>query len=88
MKSRRTSREGKVDRNNKTLYNTELSNCQLLSVEQVAQMLGVSRSTIYKYLNMKLLPAIKITSRTMIKLADLKVFLESRNAYEGGYNEI
>lgn len=77
-----------IDNNAETLYNMALSNCQLLSVEQVAKMLGVSRSTIYKYLNTKLLPAIKIASRTMIKLADLKVFLESRNTYEGECNEI
>ena len=77
-----------VDKFMKTCSNTTMLECELLSVEQVGHLLGLSRSTVYSYLNAKMLPAIKIASRTMIKASDLRAFLDSRRSYEGGTNEI
>lgn len=77
-----------IDKCNNICSNMDMSDCELLSVEQVGRLLGLSRSTIYSYLNAKMLPAIKIASRTMVKASDLRLFLKSRKSYEGGTNEI
>lgn len=77
-----------VDKSIRNCSNNTMLDCELLSVEQVGCLLGLSRSTIYSYLNAKILPAIKIASRTMIKASDLRIFLDSRKSYEGGSNEI
>ncbi len=77
-----------VDKTTINCSNNTMLDCELLSVEQVGRLLGLSRSTVYSYLNEKTLPAIKIASRTMVKASDLRVFLDSRRSYGGGTNEI
>lgn len=77
-----------VDKTTINCSNNTMLDCELLSVEQVGRLLGLSRSTVYSYLNEKTLPAIKIASRTMVKASDLRLFLKSRKSYEGGANEI
>lgn len=77
-----------IDQSPKMLYNLDMEKVKLLSVEETAGTLGVSRSAIYNYINSGELKAIKLTRRTMIKMTDLTSFIESREKYVGCINEI
>jgi excisionase family DNA binding protein len=55
----------------------------LLSVEQAAERLGgISRWTVYTWLNQKRIRKTKVGSRVMIAESDLQAFLESCNPKE------
>ncbi len=83
------NRDKNVDCSENICYNNiNMDNVKLLSVEATAGTLGVSRSAIYNFINSGKLKAIKLDSRTMIKLADLTDFIESRERYVGCLNEI
>ena len=83
------NRDKSVDCSENICYNNiNMDNVKLLSVETTAGTLGVSRSAIYNFINSGKLKAIKLDSRTMIKLADLTDFVESRESYVGCLNEI
>ena len=85
-----SSNRGKnVDCSENLCYNNiNMDNVKLLSVENTAGTLGVSRSAIYNFINSGELKAIKLDSRTMIRLSDLTDFIESRERYVGCLNEI
>lgn len=50
----------------------------LLTIEEVAQALKVSRMTIYRYIKAKKLPAYKLEQELRIKEDDLTEFLRQR----------
>ena len=77
-----------IDLKPKILYNLDMENVKLFSVEETAGVLGVSRSAIYNYINGGELKAIKLARRTMVKMTDLMGFIESREKYVGCVNEI
>ena len=54
---------------------------KLLSIDEVAKTLGISRNTVYAHMNSGELNAIKLDNRTMIRMSDLLVFIENRNRY-------
>ena len=71
-----------VDVSSKLYYNNiSMENVKLLSIDEVAEALGVSRNTVYAHMNSGELDAIKLDNRTMIRMSDLLVFIESRNRY-------
>ena len=83
------NRDEGVDCSENLCYNNiNMDNVKLLSVENTAGTLGVSRSAIYNFINSGELKAIKLDSRTMIRLSDLTDFIESRERYVGCLNEI
>ena len=51
---------------------------QLLTIEEVAQALKVSKMTIYRYIKAKKLPAYKLEQELRIKEDDLAEFLKQR----------
>lgn len=78
-----------VDSTENLCYNNiNMDNVKLLSVENTAETLGVSRSAIYNFINSGKLKAIKLNSRTMVKLSDLADFIENQERYVGCLNEI
>ena len=79
---------GRIDYYEKLLYNSDMRDCKLLSVENAAELLSSSRSTIYKYVNSGDLKAIKMGDRTMIKVLDLVNFINTREGYKGCPNEV
>lgn len=84
-----TNRGKNVDCLENLCYNNiNMDNVKLLSVEDTAGTLGMSRSAIYNFINSGELKAIKLDSRTMIRLSDLTDFVESRERYVGALNEI
>lgn len=50
----------------------------LLTIEEVAQALKVSKMTIYRYIKAKKLPAYKLEQELRIKEDDLNEFLKNR----------
>ncbi|MEO8581793.1 MAG: helix-turn-helix domain-containing protein [Patescibacteria group bacterium] len=50
----------------------------LLTIEEVAQALKVSKMTIYRYIKAKRLPAYKLEQELRIKEDDLNEFLKKR----------
>lgn len=68
--------------------NVDMEKVKLLSIEETAGTLGVSRSAIYNFINSGELKAIKLESRTMVRMVDLADFIESRERYVGCLNEI
>ena len=50
----------------------------LLTIEEVAQALKVSKMTIYRYIKAKKLPAYKLEQELRIKEDDLNEFLKQR----------
>lgn len=51
---------------------------KLLTIEEVAQALKVSKMTIYRYIKAKKLPAYKLEQELRIKEDDLAEFLKQR----------
>jgi len=51
---------------------------QLLTIEEVAQTLKVSKMTIYRYIKAEKLPAYKLEQELRIKEDDLNEFLKKR----------
>lgn len=49
----------------------------LLTMEDAANILKVTRSTIYRYINQGMLQPVKMGGRTMFKQKDLEAFIES-----------
>ena len=83
------NRDKSVDCSENICYNNiNMDNVKLLSVETTAGTLGVSRSAIYNFINSGKLKAIKLNSRTMVKLSDLADFIENQERYVGCLNEI
>ena len=52
---------------------------QLLTIEEVAQALKVSKMTIYRYIKAKKLPAYKLEQELRVKEEDLQNFLDKQN---------
>ena len=77
-----------IDINEKRCYDIDMERIRLFSVEEVSRALGVSRSGVYNLINSRELKAIKLESRTMIKMSDLVAFVDSRERYTGCLNEI
>ncbi|MEX0896023.1 MAG: helix-turn-helix domain-containing protein [Patescibacteria group bacterium] len=50
----------------------------LLTIEEVAQALKVSKMTIYRYIKTKKLPAYKLEQELRVKEDDLQNFLDKR----------
>jgi excisionase family DNA binding protein len=50
----------------------------LLSIGEAAEMLGLSRSTLYKYTEQGVLPSVKIGSRVLIDAEELYSWLGER----------
>lgn len=83
------NRGDNVDVSSNLCYNNiSMENVKLFSVEETAGTLGVSRSAIYNFINSGELKAIKLESRTMVRMVDLADFIESRERYVGCLNEI
>lgn len=57
---------------------------RLLSVADVAEVLGLSRFTVYAWASKRRLPAIKVGSRLMFRRPDLEAWLELRSRGPGG----
>lgn len=51
-----------------------------LSPEEVAELLGVSRSTVYREMSRGKLPSTKVGARRLIMLPDLEVYLGKERA--------
>jgi len=68
--------------------NINMDNVKLLSIEDTAGTLGVSKSAVYNFINGGKLEAIKLGSRTMVRMADLLKFVESRSSYLGVENDL
>lgn len=51
---------------------------KLLSIEEVREILNVSRCKVYELLNFKRLPVVKIGQRTLIDSKDLWEFIEKQ----------
>lgn len=83
-----SNRGQEIAKTTKPLYNIDMSDCVLMTVDEVKNVLRVSRSTVYRYLNNLSLPAIRLEGRTMVRASDLKKFVASREAYKGCLNEI
>ncbi len=85
----RSNRGGDIDLSSSLCYNNvDMRKVKLLSVEETAELLRASRSTIYKFINSGELKAIKLDSRTMIKMADLTDFVDTREKYRSCPNEV
>lgn len=56
----------------------EVQTQTLLTIEEVAQALKVSKMTIYRYIKAKKLPAYKLEQELRIKEDDLTEFLKQR----------
>lgn len=82
------NRGSSIDLSANLCYNIDMEKVKLFSVNEAAGTLGVSRSAIYNFINGGELKAIKLDSRTMIRMTDLKAFIESRERYVGCLNEI
>lgn len=83
------NRGGDIDYSSYLCYNNvSMEKVKLFSIEETAGTLGVSRSAIYNFINNGELKAIKLDSRTMVKMSDLTDFIESRERYVGCLNEI
>ena len=83
------NRGGDIDYLSELCYNNiVMERVKLFSIEETAGTLGVSRSAIYNFINSGKLKAIKLNSRTMVKLADLADFIENQERYVGRLNEI
>ena len=62
------------------------TDCELLNVTQVCEALKVGRSTLYKLVNSKSLPAVKLLGRTLFRPNDVTGYIASLNAFEGPPN--
>lgn len=82
------NRGGDIDLYSNLCYNIDMEKVKLFSIEETAGTLGVSRSAVYNFINGGELKAIKLDSRTMVRMTDLTDFIESRERYEGCVNEI
>ena len=51
---------------------------QLLTIEEVAQALKVSKMTVYRYIKANKLPAYKLEQELRVKEEDLNEFLKQR----------
>lgn len=47
----------------------------LYTIPQSAKLLGVSRQTVYRYINEGLIPAVKIGGSRRLRLSDLRSFI-------------
>lgn len=76
------NRGSSIDISSKPYYNNiSMEKVKLLSIDEVAKTLGISRNTVYAHMNSGELNAIKLDNRTMIRMSDLLVFIENRNRY-------
>lgn len=76
------NRSSSIDISSKPYYNNiSMEKVKLLSIDEAAKTLGISRNTVYAHMNSGELNAIKLDNRTMIRMSDLLVFIESRNRY-------
>ena len=66
----------------KTRHNTDMA-YQLFSIEDACKILTVGRTTLYKFINRKELPAVKLGSKTSIRGSDLMNFIDLLPQYEG-----
>ncbi|MGD9714215.1 MAG: helix-turn-helix transcriptional regulator [Thermomicrobiales bacterium] len=55
-----------------------------LSIPEAAAAIGVGRSTFYKLVSSCEIPVIKIGNRTLVRVADLEVWIAKQPACEGG----
>jgi excisionase family DNA binding protein len=67
-----------------------LPRINLLKASDVAQMLNVSRSLVYRLLQEGQIPAIRINNTVRIKLQDLEIFidLKSKEILKDGLNTL
>ena len=78
-----------IDLSSKLCYNNVvMEKVKLFSIEETAKTLGVSKSAVYNFINGGKLEAKKLGSRTMVRMADLLKFVESRSSYLGVENDL
>ena len=58
----------------------------LLSLESVADFLNVGLTTVRGLINQKLLVAVKLKNRTLVRNSDLEKFINELEEYEGRQN--
>ena len=59
-------------------YYNSVQKSQLLTIEEVAQALKVSKMTVYRYIKANKLPAYKLGQELRVKEEDLNEFLKQR----------
>ena len=79
---------GPLANNDNPRYDSDMSDCKLIPIEELKSILRVSKSTIYRYLNNHSLPAVRVAGRTMVKMQDLKAFVDGLESYRGKIDEI
>jgi len=60
---------------------------RLLTAEEVANVLGVSRSKAYTMMRLKEIPTVTIGKNVRVCKRDLEMFIENNRTYNGGRNE-
>ena len=70
-------------KNEEARHNIDMAYC-LFNVNEVSNMLNLSRSQIYNLINSKKLSAYKQGRRTVLKGSDIKSYIDSLTPYEGG----
>jgi excisionase family DNA binding protein len=59
---------------------------RLLTAEEVANVLGVSRSKAYTMMRLKEIPTVTIGKNVRVCKHDLEMFIEDNRSYKGGKN--
>lgn len=78
------NRSETIDKNEKMMYCIESGG--LLNVEEVSNILRISRATTYRLINSKQLIAKKLGSRTVVTTDAINNFINNLEEYEGGRN--
>ncbi len=60
---------------------------RLLKAEEVADVLGISRSKAYMMMRRKEIPTITIGKNVRVSKEDLEVYIEQNRSFIGGNNE-
>ena len=76
------------DTKGKPGYNTVKHNFRVLGVEQVAKLLKIGKTTVYREINQKRLKAKKLGRRTVITPQDLSDYINNLEDYQGGQQNV
>ena len=61
---------------------------RLLKADEVAQILGVSRSKAYVMMRLKEIPTVTIGKNVRVSKGDLEMFIQKNRTYNGDKNEL
>ena len=64
-----------------------MHNIRLLKAEEVAEVLGISRSKVYRMMRDKDIPTITIGKNVRISHEDLENYISNNREFHGGNNE-